>query len=152
MGFYDPCSMGSPFAQAETTLETCSDGSKNITPSGFSILSYMLTFLLPLLPKIEDVSYSSSTTVYLLGQYLFSFLCTVFPRIVSALEQFPPLNSFRTCMYCEQRSYYIRLNSKKNSFRRNYLRKYGIGSFFSHFAPLITILAPKIMEQQNNLL
>ena len=36
-------------------------------------------------------------------------------------EYFPPLNSFlpwivfRTCMYCEQRSQYIRLNSKKNT-------------------------------------
>ena len=29
---------------------------------------------------------------------------TVFPQIVSALELFPPLNSFRTCMYCGQRS------------------------------------------------
>ena len=54
------------------------------------------------------------------------FRVTVFPRIVSALEQFPPLNSFRTCMYCDQRSQYIRLNSKKNSFRGNYSRKYGI--------------------------
>ena len=38
---------------------------------------------------------------------------------------FPPLNSFRTCMYCHQRSQYIRLNSKKNSFRGNSSRKYG---------------------------
>ena len=29
-------------------------------------------------------------------------------------------------MYCHQRSQYIRLNSKKNSFRGNYSRKYGI--------------------------
>ena len=35
-------------------------------------------------------------------------------------------NSFRTCMYCYQRSHYIRLNSKKNSFRGNYSRKYGL--------------------------
>ena len=28
-------------------------------------------------------------------------------------------------MYCNQRSQYKRLNSKKNSFRRNYSRKYG---------------------------
>ena len=28
-------------------------------------------------------------------------------------------------MYCDQRSQYIRLNSKKNSFRGNYSRKYG---------------------------
>ena len=41
-------------------------------------------------------------------------------------EQFPPLNSLCTCMYCEQRSQYIRLNSKKNSFHGNYLRIYGI--------------------------
>ena len=27
--------------------------------------------------------------------------------------EFPPLNSFRTCMYCYQRSEYIRLNSKR---------------------------------------
>ena len=53
------------------------------------------------------------------------YLSTVFPHIVSALEQFPPLNSFRTCMYCYQRSQYIRLNSKKHSFRGNYSRKYG---------------------------
>ena len=39
---------------------------------------------------------------------------------------FPPLNSFRACMYCDQRWQYIRLNSKKNSFRGNYSRKYGI--------------------------
>ena len=32
------------------------------------------------------------------------FVYTVFPRIVSALEQFPPLNSFHTFMYCDQRS------------------------------------------------
>ena len=31
-------------------------------------------------------------------------------------------NSFRTCMYCDKRSHYIRLNSKKNSFRGNCLR------------------------------
>ena len=35
-------------------------------------------------------------------------------------------NSFRTCMYCDQRSQYIRSMSKKNSFRGNYMRKYGI--------------------------
>ena len=45
---------------------------------------------------------------------------TVFPRIVSGLEYFPLLNSFRTFMYCD-----IRPNSKNNSFRGNYLRKYG---------------------------
>ena len=28
---------------------------------------------------------------------------TVYPQIVSALEYFPPLNSFRTFMYCDQR-------------------------------------------------
>ena len=38
-------------------------------------------------------------------------------------------NSFRNCMYCDQRSYYIRLNSKKNSFRGNCTRKYGIHIF-----------------------
>ena len=38
-------------------------------------------------------------------------------------EQFPPLNSFRTFIYCDQ---YIRPNSKKNSFRGNYSRKYGM--------------------------
>ena len=58
--------------------------------------------------------------------FLVPYIHTVFPRIVSALEQFPPLNSFRTCMYCNQRSQYIRLNSKNNSFRGNYSRKYGI--------------------------
>ena len=31
------------------------------------------------------------------------FQITVFPQIVSALEQFPPLNSFRTFMHCDQR-------------------------------------------------
>ena len=41
-------------------------------------------------------------------------LYTENPRTVSALEQFPPLNSFRICMYCDQRSQYIRLSSKKN--------------------------------------
>ena len=41
-------------------------------------------------------------------------------------EQFPSLNSFRTFMHCDQRSQYIRPNSKKNSFRGNYSRKYGI--------------------------
>ena len=53
--------------------------------------------------------------------------------IVSALEYFPPLNSFRTCMYCEQRSQYIRLNSKKNSFRGNYLQKYSRCIDLIHF-------------------
>ena len=51
---------------------------------------------------------------------------TVLPHIVSALEQFPTLNSFRTFMYYDQRSQYIRPSSKKNSFRGNYMRKYGI--------------------------
>ena len=32
-------------------------------------------------------------------------------------------------MYCDQRSQYIGLNSKKNSFRGNYMRKYGNQSF-----------------------
>ena len=32
-------------------------------------------------------------------------------------------------MYCEQRSQYIRPNSKKNSFRGNYSRKYGTHNF-----------------------
>jgi hypothetical protein len=35
------------------------------------------------------------------------------------------LNSFRTFMYCDQRSQYIRPNSKKNSFRGHSMRKYG---------------------------
>ena len=35
-------------------------------------------------------------------------------------------DSFRTCMYCHQRSQYIRPNSKKNSVRGNYSRKYGV--------------------------
>ena len=39
-----------------------------------------------------------------------------------------PANSFRTCMYCDQRSQYIRINSKMNSFRGNYSRKYGISN------------------------
>ena len=34
--------------------------------------------------------------------------------------------SFRTFMYCDQRPQYIRPKSKKNSFRGNYMRKYGI--------------------------
>ena len=46
------------------------------------------------------------------GIWGLNFQHTVFPRIVSALEQFPPLNNFRTFMYCHQRSQYIRLNSK----------------------------------------
>ena len=33
--------------------------------------------------------------------------------------------SFCTCMYCYQRPQYIRLNTKKNIFRGNYMRKYG---------------------------
>ena len=45
-------------------------------------------------------------------------------------KQFPPFNSFRTFMYCQQSSQYIRSNSKKNSFRGNYSRKYG-NSFFN---------------------
>ena len=53
------------------------------------------------------------------------FLSTVFLRIVSALKYFPLLNSFCTFIYCNQRSQCIRQNSKKNSFRRNYSRKYG---------------------------
>ena len=32
-------------------------------------------------------------------------------------------------MYCDQRSQYVRLNSKKNSFHGNYSRKYGICNF-----------------------
>ena len=77
------------------------------------------------------------------------FLYTVFPHIVSALEQFPPLNSFRTCMYCYQRSQYIRLNSKKNSFRGNYSRKYGkffgqnfLNIIFGHFMETAWIVGP----------
>ena len=57
-------------------------------------------------------------------KHMQAFLDTVFPHIVSALEQFPPLNSFRRFMYCHQRSQYIRPKSKKNSFRGNYTRKY----------------------------
>ena len=68
-----------------------------------------------------------------LSTFLAFFVHTVFPRIVSALKQFPPLNSFRTCMYCHQRSQYIRLNSKKNSFRGNYSRKYGKRNKTSEF-------------------
>ena len=44
-------------------------------------------------------------------------------------KYFPPLNSFRTSMYSHQRSQYIRPTSKKNSFRGNYSRKYGIHLF-----------------------
>ena len=65
---------------------------------------------------------------------------TIFPRIVSTLKQFPPLNSFRTFMYCNQRSQYIRPNSKKNSFRGNYMRKYGIlihDNYFPHSKPIM---------------
>ena len=65
-----------------------------------------------------------STNIFLCVIHL--HLGTVFPQIVSALEQFPPLNSFCTFMYCHQRSQYIRPSSKKNSFRGNYSRKYGI--------------------------
>ena len=32
---------------------------------------------------------------------------TVFPHTVSALEYFPPLNSFRTFMYCDLWSYVL---------------------------------------------
>ena len=59
-------------------------------------------------------------------QELITYPYTLFPHIVSPLEQFPPLNSFCTLMQCVQRSQYIRPNSKKNSFRRNYLWKCGI--------------------------
>ena len=48
-------------------------------------------------------------------------------------------------MYCDQRSQYIRPKSKKNSFRGNYMRKYG-----KHFSPNnVTVRLAKIM---NNLL
>ena len=40
-------------------------------------------------------------------------------------------------MYCDQRSQYIRINSKKNSFRGNYSRKYGI-------YPTVNMYAAKI--------
>ena len=70
----------------------------------------------------------NNTSGTILG-HVFLFIDTVFPRIVYALTQFPPLNSFCTFMYCDQRSQYIKPNSIKNSFRRNYLRKYGNLSF-----------------------
>ena len=58
---------------------------------------------------------------------------TVFPRIISALEQFSLLNTF---MYCHQRSHYIRPNSKKNSFCGKNSQKYGILGRREHFANL----------------
>ena len=62
----------------------------------------------------------SQATKALLGfEYLKpGIMNTVFPRIVSPLEQFPPLNSFRTCMYCDQR--------RKLFKGGNYSQKYGI--------------------------
>ena len=36
-------------------------------------------------------------------------------------------------MYCDQRSQYIGLNSKKNSFRGNYMRKYGMLRYYFMF-------------------
>ena len=58
------------------------------------------------------------------------FMAYRISAIVSAPELFPPLNSFRTCKYCDQRSDYIRLNSKKNSFQ-NHLKQ----SFLENFQP-----------------
>ena len=71
----------------------------------------------------------------LLNKFI-NYTYTVFPRIVSALEYFPPLNCFRTSMYCHQRSQYIRSPSKKYSFRGNYSRKYGI-LFIMSFSSII---------------
>ena len=44
-------------------------------------------------------------------------------------------------MYCDQRSQYIRLNSKKNSFRGNYSRKYGsiILIYFLKYETIVSI-------------
>ena len=75
----------------------------------------------------------SISYTYLLVLSLLQILHTVFPHIVSTLEQFPPLNSFRIFMYCDQRSQYIRQKSKKNSFCGNYMRKYSIPYFRKQF-------------------
>ena len=72
----------------------------------------------------------------------------VFPRIVSALEWFPPLNSFHTFMYCNKRSQYIGLNSKKNSFCGNYLRKYGT---LTRYIPVDNIVLVKALLCKNAL-
>ena len=60
--------------------------------------------------------------VHILGLIQYSVQC----NLPYFREKFPPLNSSRTFMYWDQRLQYIRPKSKKNSFRGNYMRKYGI--------------------------
>ena len=64
--------------------------------------------------------------LFVIGWNSCRWLSCVTTYLLPPLKRFPPLNSFRTFMYCDQRSQYIRPISKKNGFRGNYSRKYGI--------------------------
>ena len=53
--------------------------------------------------------------------------CAIFFFILLSISEYRiSANSFRTFMYCDKMSQYIRPNSKKNNFRRNYSQKYGM--------------------------
>ena len=59
---------------------------------------------------------------------------------------FLPLNSYRTFMYCDQRSQYIRQKSKKRSFRGNYMRKYG-----TPISVVFPLLSKKLLNKTRSL-
>ena len=83
----------------------------------------------------------------------------VFPRIVSFLENFPPsCNSFHGnySLYkvknCHIENFPHLPLSKKNNFRRNYLRKYGISYFPIISLPIIahTLVTQPMLQRQPN--
>ena len=117
-------------AQLHPIKSVCS----NIIAFSFCLLKW--SHIVGSSPGLFSIFQRSSSRCLIFGN-----VNTVFPRIVSA-ETVPfwdwniyriSANNFRPwivsahviCMYCEQRSHYIRLNSKKNSFRGNYSRIYG---------------------------
>ena len=49
-------------------------------------------------------------------------------------------------MYCDQRSQYIRPKSKKNSFRGNYMRKYGNWKLMKQNKLTVKLFGEKLSE------
>ena len=90
---------------------------------GCKLLPFLFEIMLQHEKGITDIlmstSLNSSHRKNTVAQRIFTI------DILNFLEQVPPLNSFRTFMYCHQRSQYMRPISKKNSFHGNYSRKYG---------------------------
>ena len=64
--------------------------------------------------KMWKLSYSFR----IMANFLLHKLNIVYPRIVSALEQFPPLNSFRTFMYCDPYVLWPKVTVHKAKFKK----------------------------------